>query len=420
MTKPRITAIFVALLYLFSSIVSPVLAAISYTYDANGNMTSDGTYCYDFNEANQIKAVKKCANNELLAEYYYDYKGNRKWKKLYASGVLQKKVFEISDEYDLNFIASNSAYQYSTYYYANGKIVGKKNPDGTKNYFHGDHLGSTTLVTKQDGTLAENTTYDPFGKVRSGGTKNKFLYTAQEKDPETELNYYDARYYDAKMRRFTQPDALIADVYNPQDLNRYSYVNNNPLTHNDPTGHCIEDFCIAEISLAGMWLGTHPEVVTNAGFAAYGYYNAANAFLHGDKEAGYANLAFGSMALAGMVGAIKEPALEEPVVEQGGKPYTNSRPSYAKGQVETVYENAVKASPNGKVYDPNTGAELPWDRSFPRNGQWDMGHIQQEKYSVVHDRYMNGEMTTREFLDWYRNPSNYHPESPSSNRSNKY
>ena len=185
----RIIAVILAAFYLFTSLASPVVAAVSYSYDANGNMTSDGTYCYEFNEANQIKNVKKCITSELIAEYYYDYQGNRKWKKIYANGVLQKKVFEISDEYDLNFLASNSAYMYSTYYYENGKLVGKKNPDGSKNYLHGDHLGSTTLLTKQDGTLAENTTYDPFGEVTSGGTKSKFLYTGQEKDPETSLNY---------------------------------------------------------------------------------------------------------------------------------------------------------------------------------------------------------------------------------------
>lgn len=421
----RIIAVILAAFYLFTSLASPVVAAVSYSYDANGNMTSDGTYCYEFNEANQIKNVKKCITSELIAEYYYDYQGNRKWKKIYANGVLQKKVFEISDEYDLNFLASNSAYMYSTYYYENGKLVGKKNPDGSKNYLHGDHLGSTTLLTKQDGTLAENTTYDPFGEVTSGGTKSKFLYTGQEKDPETSLNYYNARYYNSRMRRFTQPDTLIADVYNPQDLNRYSYVNNNPLTYDDPTGHFWQEIPI--LGLEAFTLG-----FAASGFSTGWQYSSDTTFT-GRFQSGLAGandllqtsegqfLTNTLFLAAGLYQPRNASARLSETEEVGNKPYSNSRPPYAKGQEVAVYGNAAKASPNGKVYDPNIKElELPWDRSLPRNGQWDMGHIPQQKYSTVHARYMNGEMTKQEFLNWYRDPNNYRPESPSINRSNKY
>ena len=48
--------------------------------------------------------------------------------------------------------------------------------------------------------------------------------------------YYNARYYDAALNRFIQPDSIIPDYYNPQYLNRYSYVRNNPLRFTDPTG----------------------------------------------------------------------------------------------------------------------------------------------------------------------------------------
>jgi hypothetical protein len=48
---------------------------------------------------------------------------------------------------------------------------------------------------------------------------------------------FDARYYDATIGRFTQPDSIIPNIYNPQYLNRYSYVRNNPVRYTDPTGH---------------------------------------------------------------------------------------------------------------------------------------------------------------------------------------
>ena len=52
--------------------------------------------------------------------------------------------------------------------------------------------------------------------------------------------YYHARYYDPRLGRFLSPDTLVPDPANPQDLNRYSYVRNNPVNATDPTGHYIE------------------------------------------------------------------------------------------------------------------------------------------------------------------------------------
>jgi len=88
--------------------------------------------------------------------------------------------------------------------------------------------------------LVEATTYDPFGKVLSGGTQSRFQYTEKEKDQETGLNYYESRYYGSDIQHFTQPDTVIPDPYNPQELNRYSYADNNPLKYVDPTGHINE------------------------------------------------------------------------------------------------------------------------------------------------------------------------------------
>jgi RHS repeat-associated protein len=64
-------------------------------------------------------------------------------------------------------------------------------------------------------------------------------YTGQRRDDATGLMHYGARYYDPLLARFTQPDTIVPDPANPQDLNRYSYVRNNPATYTDPTGHAL-------------------------------------------------------------------------------------------------------------------------------------------------------------------------------------
>ena len=81
------------------------------------------------------------------------------------------------------------------------------------------------------------------------------------------------------------------------------------------------------------------------------------------------------------------------------KPYANSRPSFRKGVVEEVWENAK--GPDGLVRDPNTGDIINWTPGQSRKGVWDMGHIPEAKYSEMHEAYMNGELTTKEFVDWY-------------------
>src|SRR6266404_6170382 len=98
--KAKISIFLFTLLYFFSSAVAPVLAAVSYSYDANGNMSSDGNNCYTYNDANQLSQVKNCTTNQVIAQYVYDYQGNRIEKKIYNSGSLQKTVYSPDKTYE--------------------------------------------------------------------------------------------------------------------------------------------------------------------------------------------------------------------------------------------------------------------------------------------------------------------------------
>lgn len=107
-------------------------------------------------------------------------------------------------------------------------------------YYHPDHQGSASVITNADGNVEENIAYYPFGGTRSddGTVINlKHKYTDQEFDSETELYNYNARLYDPDLGRFLTPDSIVPDLTNPQSLNRYSYVQNNPVNLTDPTGH---------------------------------------------------------------------------------------------------------------------------------------------------------------------------------------
>ena len=63
-----------------------------------------------------------------------------------------------------------------------------------------------------------------------------YRYTGQRWEADFELYDYHARWYDPALGRFAQPDPLVPEPGNPQSLNRYAYVLNNPVKYTDPTG----------------------------------------------------------------------------------------------------------------------------------------------------------------------------------------
>ena len=71
----------------------------------------------------------------------------------------------------------------------------------------------------------------------NGALEENPKFTGQTHDIDTDLYYYNARYYDPTLGRFLQADSLIANVFQPQTINPYAYVLNNPLKYTDPTGH---------------------------------------------------------------------------------------------------------------------------------------------------------------------------------------
>ncbi|MDK2948412.1 MAG: hypothetical protein PWQ63_1572, partial [Methanolobus sp.] len=134
----------------------------------------------------------------------------------------------------------------TSYFFRDAERIAKQTDEGMEWYLS-DHLGSTTLLINESGLEVERTEYYPYGEVQSGGLE-KYGFTGQENDADTGLMYYGARYYSPGYRVFVQPDMMLPDVYNPQALNRYSYVQDNPVKYIDPTGHHP---VVAAVILAG-------------------------------------------------------------------------------------------------------------------------------------------------------------------------
>jgi len=116
-------------------------------------------------------------------------------------------------------------------------------------YLHSDHLGSTSVTTNASGQCTSSQWYYAYGNVRtpapttpcSGALPTDYTFTGQKRDASAGLMFYNARYYDTTLGRFISADTIVPSAGNPQSLNRYAYVYNNPVRYTDPSGHCL--FC---------------------------------------------------------------------------------------------------------------------------------------------------------------------------------
>ena len=126
------------------------------------------------------------------------------------------------------------------YVYGHGLICSYTGDESTLRVYHHDYRGSTVAITN---TLAETTDtfdYDIYGKLisRTGTTETPFTYNGRDGvySDENGLIYMRARYYSPELRRFINADILHGSITDSTSLNRYAYVNGNPVSFVDPLG----------------------------------------------------------------------------------------------------------------------------------------------------------------------------------------
>ncbi len=111
-------------------------------------------------------------------------------------------------------------------------------------YYHRDHLGSSSVMSDAAGALLEETAFYPFGEARHEHQLRQvdefYGFTQKERDRESELHYFEARFLSGPRSRFLSVDpkfaSLEAATSDPQQLNLYAYARNNPVLYIDPTG----------------------------------------------------------------------------------------------------------------------------------------------------------------------------------------
>jgi RHS repeat-associated protein len=134
-----------------------------------------------------------------------------------------------------------------SYYFFNGARVAMReiksgncaSGNGAVTWLHTDQLGSSSLATSASGTTLGQARYAPYGTAYWSptvmGTDRRF--TGHRSEVLTGLIDMQARYFDPLIGRFISADTVVPSPFDPQSLNRFSYVRNSPLNRVDPTGH---------------------------------------------------------------------------------------------------------------------------------------------------------------------------------------
>jgi RHS repeat-associated protein len=207
--------------------ISQAGAAESFTYDANGNLTSDGAKTYEWDAENRLTAVKQGGN--MLASFTYDGLGRRSTKT--TGGITAAYVYDSDDVAEERLSGADSG----TVRYYHGAGVddrfARQNAAGAINYLLADHLGSIVQETNSAGEVTLARSYDPWGNLDlTGASLSGPSFTGREWDAETGLYYYRARYYKPTLARFMTEDPIDFSG------NPYRYVRNRPLVSVDPSG----------------------------------------------------------------------------------------------------------------------------------------------------------------------------------------
>ena len=194
------------------------------SYDANGNLLSDGSLTHGWNARNQLASLSGGA----VASFQYDALGRRIGKTVAgtATGFLYDGINPVQE------LTGSTPKANLLTGLGVDEIFSRTDASGARHLLT-DALGSTLALTDGTGAVQTRYSYEPYGKTTVSGTasSNSFEYTGREND-NTGLYFYRARYYNPGLQRFVSEDP-IGLAGGP---NVYAYVGGNPVSRVDPTG----------------------------------------------------------------------------------------------------------------------------------------------------------------------------------------
>jgi len=205
-------------------------------YDASGNSTSDGTYSYIWNGESQLKSSGG-------VNYLYDGDGRRVSK-------VGSKLYWYGSGGDILAETNASGATTAEYIFFGGKRVAMLPAGGNPIYYVEDLLGTSRVITTNTGVVCYDADFYPYGGERSytnSCPQNNYKFEGKERDTETGNDDFGARYYSNRFGRWLSADwsavpapIPYSNLTNPQTLNLYSMVADDPETFADLDGHDLQ------------------------------------------------------------------------------------------------------------------------------------------------------------------------------------
>jgi RHS repeat-associated protein len=241
--------------------VCTVAGGPQFTYDNDGNLTSDGSRSVTYNPMNKVIGITSASGS---VQFIYGGDGNRVVQSATTGGVTSRTVYVglgATGKSLFEQTTTGSSVQSAQFIYA-GNVHGGNafalrviDQNGVTNqYYSFDHLGSVTAMSDDQGRVSSTGPdatvlgYDAWGARRNpDGTAAASTafdlppghreFAGQEEIPAVGLVNMNGRLYDPSIGRFLSPDPSVQFASDLQSYNRYSYVGNNPLRYSDPTGY---------------------------------------------------------------------------------------------------------------------------------------------------------------------------------------
>jgi RHS repeat-associated protein len=218
-------------------------------YDGAGNLLDMGScgppaHSFVYDAEGHLQSPPAVGISNLSYTYYYDGDGNRVQKcnaNPCTSGSSPGTLYWFGAGGNVLDESGRTGTMQAEYVYFNGQRIARRDlPSGNVHYYFSNHLGSASLITDSSGNIQQQTDYYPYGGIayNAGADANRYKFTAKERDAESGLDNFGARYDSSSLARFmaADPSNLSVDFWLPQTWNRYSYVLNNPLRFVDRNG----------------------------------------------------------------------------------------------------------------------------------------------------------------------------------------